>query len=225
MTKWFIHAVAVMVTTVFGISYAQARDPWSLDSEILFLRLHTAHGASQDDIFGFDPASRHSLSYLGCNNLGTRITFFQYDHGATFTAPGGLRAISLEMKNTDVEIFKRVNLTNLTAVEFGGGLRYSDNEVISPVSAPTRSAPNDFTGLGGLLQLRATAKVGIGGEFYARGLIAILGGNGEHLGGAIPGRQRFDEGRSHTEIAFGYQQTFNFAKMSVTPHAGVNGST
>ncbi len=216
MKTWFLYTIAIMMTSVFGIHRVHAHDPWSLESEILFLRMHSAHGASVDNVFGFDPSMRHSLSYLGTSNVGARFTFFEYDHKGTFAAPGGTRLLSLEMKNSDAEIFKRVNLTNLTAVEVGGGIRYSDNAVFFP----SRFEPNHFTGLGGFLGLRATTKVGTGGEFYARGKMAMLGGNGLHDGNGINTPQRFDESRTHTELAMGYQHTFNFARVAVTPHFG-----
>ncbi len=216
MTKRFIHVVAFMVAIVSGISSAQANDPWALESEALFLKLYTAHGASQEGVFGFDPSMRHAVSYTCSNNIGARVSYFDYDHEGTFTAPGGPRLISLQIENIDLEIYKRVNLTELTKIEISAGIRHSDNEVFFP----TRFEPNDFTGIGGIVGLRASTKVGILGELYMRGKMGLLGGEGMHDGNGINTPLRYQQSRTHLELAFGFRHTFEFERWSITPHIG-----
>ncbi len=216
MTMRFLTAVALLFATLFGVSNAIAQSPFSFEHEMLFVRLHTAHGTSTDNVFGLDAAQRFALSVANSNNVGARITFFDYDHEGSFVAPGGTRRISLDMQNTDFELFKRLNLTCKTGIEASAGLRYSDNDIFFP----TPFEPNDFTGFGGFLGLRGTTSVFTGGELYARGKMAILGGKGVHDGNGINTPVRFEQSRTHTEIAFGYQHAFQLRRLVVTPHFG-----
>lgn len=216
MIKQCFSALTCALVTLIGLSSAKAEGPWAFQYESLFMRLHTSHGASTDNALGLDPANRFALSYVRDTNVGARITYFDYDHSGTFTAPGGTRLISLDMQNTDFEIFKRFNLSSQTTLEASGGLRKSVNEVFFP----TVFEPNHFNGLGGFVGFRGTTKIFTGGDLYARGKYAILGGNGVHDGNAVNTPRRYDESRTQSELAFGYQHSISMARFIVTPHVG-----
>jgi hypothetical protein len=209
---WSFRALALTIATTLALSSAQAGS-WALDSELLFLRLHSAIGAGSDNIFGYDTAARFALSHVRTDNLGARISYFDYDHLGTDSTIG---TISLNTYNLDFEIFKRLNLTNLTSVEVSGGIRYNDTEFFYD----DPGQPNDFTGLGGVFGIRLGTKVGTGGLLYARAKLAILGGDGQHDGDDEALDPAYDVARDQMEIAFGYQHTYCYRGMLITPQVG-----
>lgn len=214
--KMFLTAILMIATSMACTTCAMAQGPWSFQHETLLMKLHTTHGASTEDVFGMDPAYRFAVSYMRETNVGARISFFNYDHEGSFAAPGGTRLISLDLENTDFEVFKQYNLSCKTQLEGSAGLRYTEGQVFFP----SIFEPNHFEGFGGFLAGRATTQIFTGGSLYARGKYAILGGEGTHDGNGINTPQRFDETRTHSEIGFGYMHPFQFSRVTLTPSFG-----
>ncbi len=98
-----------------------------------------------------------------------RFKYFSYDQLAT---DPGVSRLRLDFYNLDLELFKKLNLTNFTSVDIRGGLRYNDSEV----SFPTVGDPNDFHGLGIILGAKGLTRAFTGGDVYALGAFAMLAG-------------------------------------------------
>lgn len=177
------------------------------------MQLNTSLGSRADDVFGYDPAQRYILGYTFQNNLGIRGKYFNYDHAGT--DPGSWRA-SLDMYNADLELFKKINLTNAASFEFSGGVRYNQSELFFPSPAE----PNDFSGTGGIVGLLGRAQVLNNGSLYARGAFAILSGESFHDANATPVRTGHQSVRRQTELAMGYEHIFALRKLTITPHVG-----
>lgn len=215
MTRSFISMMAIVFATILGISGLHAEGPWDFKHELLLMKLNTTHGASADNVFEHDTANRFALSYKFCSNVGARISYFNFDEAGTFPAAGP-RLISLDIDNTDFELFKQFNLSQKTMLEASAGLRRTDAQVFFP----SVNEPNHFEGLGGFVAFRGITETFTGGDLYARGKLALLTGDGVHDGNAIGPAQRFDQSRTHTEIGFGYQHPMEISRFTLTPSFG-----
>lgn len=214
MIKRFFYSLACLFTLIGAGANALADGPWSLDTEVLFLQLNTSIGTRANNVFGYDPAQRYTLSYTGANNVGLRFKHFSYDR---IGVDPGVSRTRLDMYNADLELFKKLNFSNCTSLDISGGIRYNDSEV----SFPSTAEPNDFHGIGVILGMKGMTRVFTGGDIYARGALAMLAGDGSHDSNALSTvRPARDIGRTHTEIAIGYQHTLQYDRISLIPHAG-----
>ena len=214
MIKRFFYSFAFLVTLMSMEVNARAAGPWSLDTEVLFLQLNTSIGTRDNNVFGYDPAPRYTLSYTTANNVGLRFKHFSYDR---IGVDPGVSRIRLDMYNADLELFKKLNFSNSTSLDISGGIRYNDSEV----SFPTVFEPNDFNGIGLILGMKGMTRVFTGGDIYARGAFAMLVGDGRHDSNALSAvRPANDIGRTHTEIAIGYQHSLEYDRITLIPHAG-----
>ncbi len=216
MSRSFFRLFALIAMIAFAVSNARADGPWSFQTDYLLLKTQTSHGSSQSGRFDLDPGQRYALSYIRDSNVGARVTHFTFEQSETFSAPGGTRLVFLNVRNTDFEIFKRFNLSQQTSLEASAGLRRSVNDVFFP----TRFEPNDFSGFGGFLAFRGMTKAFTGGDLYARGKYAVLGGDGRHDGNSISTPRRFDQSRTQSEIGFGYQHSIAVKRFIITPSVG-----
>lgn len=214
MIKRFFQTIALLLTLVSGSSIAQERTPWSLDTEVLYLQLNTTMGTRAEDVFGYDASQRFALSYTGPVNLGLRVKYFSYDQTAS---DPGISRLMLDFDNTDFEIFKKLDLSTCTSIEFSGGIRYNETEIFYPTPAD----PNDFSGIGGIVGLKGKTQVLTGGSVYARGALALLSGDGNHDANGLNVRFPHQVGRTQTEIAFGYEHPLEVRRFIVTPHFGM----
>lgn len=214
MTKLFSHIFTLMLTLLGVASTASAREPWSFDTEVLYMQANTTAGFRQDDVFGYDPSQRYTLAYTGPNNLGIRGKYYSYDQ--TGVDPGRSR-LMLDFENIDIELFKRLDISTATSVEFSGGLRYNEAEIFFPSPAE----PNDFDGFGGIVGLKGKTQVFTGGSVYARGALALLSGDGNHDGNTPNIVFPHQMGRTQTELALGYEHPFELSRAIITPHCGM----
>ncbi len=211
MAHRFFRAIMLTIACVCGLNYAQAQSI-GFDTEATFLRLHTSNGAPADNVTGYEIGQRYQLSYVNSRNLGSRLTYWDWDHTAEI---GGAAVAGVKTYNFDVEVFKRINLTNLTNIELSGGLRYNDT-AFNAVALPIE---NSNAGFGGLFGLRGAVKTSTGGELYARSKWAVIMGNGTTFG-ALP-NQGFDVVRNQWELGMGYQHNICLSNgILMTPRVG-----
>lgn len=213
MVKRFVIAFSFVLAVLGGMGVSCAQSPWAFDAEALFLQVNSTVGTRQNNAFGYEPGQRYTLSYMNENNLGIRGRYFSY---ATNQSDPGISTLLMDIWNTDVEIFKQIQITKSTMVDFSGGVRFSETESFFP----SRFEPNDFTGLGGLLGARGTTKVFDRGALYARGSLALLTGEGFHDANGLNVRNANEVSRTQTEIGLGYQHSFSFRNVCLTPHVG-----
>ena len=217
MLKRFCQAALLAVIGVLSTMCtrpALSQERWSFDSEVLFLQLNTAAGTRANDVFGFDTAQRFSAAFNSRNNVALRFKYFTYDEQGT---DPGFSTVLLDIYNADLEIVKKLNLTNMTSFEFSGGIRYTDADTFFPTAAE----PNDFTGFGGIVGIKGTTRVFTGGDVYARGAFALLTGTAEHDSNRSPNGFVNEASRTHMELGMGYQHTFQLRRLTIVPHGGV----
>lgn len=180
------------------------------DAEVLFMQLNLTGGLGQN-AFDYDPATRFALGYMGCKKLGIRTTYFAYDDQAVDAIVGTVR---FDTYNLDFEVFKQIELTRTTDIEFSGGLRYNHADHIYD------GDPSNFDGLGPVVGIRVNTDVPTGGSVYGRAKFAMLSGKGAHDGddeALDPARQ---SGRDQTEIGVGYQHPFAVGGFELVPRVG-----
>lgn len=201
------------ISFVCGSGYVHAQE-FEFASEATFLKLHRSNGqALGDDTTGYEAGGRYQLSYINSRNLGTRITYWEWDHTARNAA--GVSVGAFQTYNFDAEIFKRIDLTKLTNIELSGGLRYNDSTT-EDFAFGTANSTNCW---GGLFGVRGAVKVRTGGELYARSKWAALMGDGTTFG-ALP-NTGFDLVRNQWELGLGYQQNIVLRNgMLITPRVG-----
>jgi hypothetical protein len=104
----------------------------------------------------------------------------------------------------DGEIFKRIDMTDLTNIEISAGVRHND------VTARNNAfgTVNTNTGLGGLFGIRGAVDVFTGGELYVRSKWAVIMGDGNTFG-SLPNRGH-DLVRNQWELGMGYQHSYTF---------------
>lgn len=213
MLKRIFMVIAMLAALIANASSSRADGPFEFTSEVLFTRLHTSLGYPDLGKVNFDPAGRYSIAKIGANNLGFRVTYF--DFKTDINSPP-VREF-LDTYNLDFEAFKRINLTEFTRLELSGGLRYNDTEHFFA----NVNDPSDFTGFGGLVGGKVGARVGDCGLLYTRIKFALLGGKGDSganiLGGPV---NVYGTTRAQTEIALGYQHSLAFGNAIITPHLG-----
>jgi hypothetical protein len=154
------------------------------------------------------------LSYLGPNNLGVTARYYSYDQ--TGNDPGS-SLLLLDADNVDLDLFKKLDISNATSVEFSGGFRYSEAEIFYP----SAFEPNDFDGLGGLVGAKGKTQVFTGGWVYARGALALLAGDGNHDANSGGFTFPHQMSRTHTELGIGYEHPFELKRAINTPHVGM----
>jgi hypothetical protein len=209
MMKYWFSAAAFIVAMVLGVSNAQAEGPWSAQVEALFLKAYTGMGSINNDVTDLEIAPRVTLGrQIGENNLGMRFTYFDWDDRGT-DATNGLQRY--DIKNWDMELFKRLNLSTLTSLELSTGIRYAHSDCNFGIFGL-----HDFYGVGGVIGGKLNFQVGQNGQLYSKAKFAILGGNGRD---ATFGNSEVL--RNHTEIGMGYQQTLCIRGFQVTPVSGV----
>lgn len=188
-----LSALALLTMCLVGATSVQGQE-WIFDTETLFLQLHTTTGAPTNAATNFETGQRYSLSHINDRNIGTRLTYFEWDHvGAVGAVPLGF-----EVHNLDGELFQRLDLTDYTSFEMSGGVRYSD------MAANAGAVLNNATGIGGVLGFRGATRPWENGEFYARGKYAMVMGEG-----AVPALpDSFNVVRSQVELAIGYEHQF-----------------
>ncbi len=179
MAQCLFRALLLTLVCVCGSSYVQAQGI-AFDSEATFLRLHRSNGiVFGDNTTDYEIGGRYQLSYVNSRNLGGRLTYWEWDHTARNVAGASIAAF--RTYNADAEVFKRLDLTNLTNLEISGGIRYNE----STNSDFAFGTTNQSIGWGGLFGIRGAVKTRLGGELYARSKWAVIMGDGTTFG-ALP---------------------------------------
>lgn len=185
---------------------------WTIDSDVMFLKLHSSVGFADENTFDFDTSEKIAVTYLSDCNVGVRGTWFSYDHQNTDPVVG---LVDFETYNIDLEVFKRVNFTS-SVIEISAGLRHNGSEL------DFRNDNHDFYGTGGLFGIRGGVKVRENGLLFSKAKFAVLMGDGRNDANAFPGLNvaAREMVRSQTELGFGYEHRIQFACATIIPHFG-----
>jgi hypothetical protein len=203
MTHCYLRAAMLTIFCAFGSGITQAQEV-HFDTDLMFFKLYNSLGYLSDSTSEYELSPRYSLSRTSATGLGARVTYFRFDYAGL----DGVIPVGFNTYNLDLEGFKRLNLTDWTAVEMSGGIRYNECE------NNWATLQNDFCGVGGTFGLKGIAKVGCSGQVYARAKYALLMGDGSD---ALQSGPRFATTRTQTEIASGYEHTFCVGKALIIP--------
>lgn len=160
--------------------------------DLLFMRYHRADGVrvgtNADDTgggFGFELSPKVTLGYQGCNGLGTRISYWRYDHSADIGTTAG-QYIDVDTFIIDAEFYRQVQFGNCWGLEVSGGVRYQDFR--EDLNDPDRGTPlfsSNFDGLGVTVGFELDHSVTCCTSLYARGKFAVLMGDSTITNGAV----------------------------------------
>jgi hypothetical protein len=174
--------------------------------EATVFKFHDAGGVEDangiDGKFDFELMPRITLGYVGCDGLGARIRYWDFDADTKSKAH---LPISVETYNVDFEVFQVCELDCCTALEFSAGIRYNDFEHhrtgLADVGPPVVLFVDkyDFSDIGGMIGIEARRDLGNGLGVYARLREVILMGDT----GILDNNDEIDVTRPVTEIAFG----------------------
>ncbi|MBL8810370.1 MAG: hypothetical protein JNM43_09370 [Planctomycetaceae bacterium] len=182
-------------------------------AELLFLRYNSDLG-NRRSAFDFEAAPRFTLGYVNAQKLGFRTIYFEFDEFANDA--GGTGRTGLSAYNVDFELFKQIQLTKTSNLEFSGGLRYNEADYF--LNGPTNL--NNFHGIGIALGTKASAKVFTGGNVYGRAKFAILSGEAVHDTNAFAFRDSQLASREQMELGLGYEHPVMLGRFEVTPSVG-----
>jgi len=136
---------------------------WIVAADLLFMQYQRNNTFDADTSnLSYNPTPRVVVGYQNACGLGVRMRFWDYDHSAP--EPLGIPGATLDTDtfNIDLEAFKTVQLTDLTTVEFSGGIRYNDfRETLNGLG----SLGTSFTGIGGIAGVKARCQM-LGGAGY-----------------------------------------------------------
>lgn len=145
-----------------------AQSGFFTNAELNFLKYGRDAGSQVgDDVddrvdFGFQTSPRITAGFLGCNGLGARMRYWQFDHRQSSNSNQGF--ISVRAETLDGEVFHRIRQSDLTIFELSGGVRYMEfDEILFDNSLFTGdTGRNQMNGLGGLVgaQVRRDLLVG-----------------------------------------------------------------
>jgi hypothetical protein len=206
-----LRAIALVIAATLGLGMSAAEAQWTAQAEALFLRPGTSVGNGDDNVFGFEEASRIGVGYQNSCGVGARVNWFQFDHEADDSDVGEL---AFDTHQVDFELYKQLNLASNLLLEFSGGLRYNNTE------HDYDGEPNDFEGVGGLFGVKAGLKTGANGLLYSRAKFAVLMGDGAHDGRDEDLDPAFDSIRQQTEIGVGYEHNICMGGTILTPRVG-----
>lgn len=172
--------------------------------------------ATTDDIdFDHVATPRFTVGFVSDSGIGARLRYWEFaQSGAPVFAASGA-AMTVDTYNLDFELFERFQVTNCWDVEISAGIRYNefDESMSDPIPASTRF--NSFTGFGGILGLEGIRHLGAYGSLYSRARFGIL--QDDHFVsnlnvGAAQNAVLLDCTHTMTELAFGYERTFETSR-------------
>lgn len=184
-------------------------------AELLLFKYYRADGVRVGDNPGEVVAGSHlaapriAVGYVTAGGLGTRVRWFEWDHGQA-TVNGLPETLGVNTQTLDLEVFERFALNDCWTVEFSGGVRYNDFREV--MVDPLESRTNSFHGWGGFVGLEGVRTIGRWGNIYLRGRGAVMNGdrvvsNTDATGQLPPLETDFlnDATLGMTEIALGYE--------------------
>ncbi len=149
-----------------------------------------------DAEFDYEASPRLTLGYVGCDGLGVRLRYWEYDQNAISVAG---QPISVDTYYIDLEGFQAIELGSCTSVEFSGGIRY--NEFYMDRSGTRRDG---FSGFGGMLGIEARRDFGCNLSAYGRFRQVLL--TDDFFASGTSGDEN-DAIRANQEIALGVAYT------------------
>jgi hypothetical protein len=180
--------------------------------EATFFRYHDANGVEDGDAggddteFDNDANLRLTAGYVGCDGLGARVRYWDYDEVAV---AAGNDAIFVDTYTLDFEVFQTLDVGSCTCVEVSGGVRYNDFFFIREDGAADVTA---FDGLGGIIGIKAHRDI-CGGFGVCAGLREVILADDMFQNGLD---DETDVIRNVTEIALGV----NYTSCNWSIHAG-----
>jgi hypothetical protein len=181
-------------------------------AEATFFKYHDANGVEDGDLggddteFDNDANLRLTAGYVGCDGLGARVRYWDYDEVAV---AAGNDAIFVDTYTLDFEVFQTLDVGSCTCVEVSGGVRYNDFFFIREDGAADVTA---FDGLGGIIGIKAHRDI-CGGFGVCAGLREVILADDMFQNGLD---DETDVIRNVTEIALGV----NYASCNWSIHAG-----
>lgn len=153
--------------------------------------------------FNYRFTPRITLGFVTANGTGFRVRYFDYNHARTNTVPF-TRTARVDTFNIDAEMFRNIDLTCSTQMQWSIGARY--NDFTESVSVhPAFGAPYrlKFDGWGVITGLGITQKIRWG-SIYGRARGALLTNNRQtRIGNAELAQNNVTTGM--IELAVGWQ--------------------
>jgi hypothetical protein len=173
-------------------------------AEVTFFKFHEANGVNDADFndasFDRDANLRLTAGYVGCDGLGARVRYWEYDESALSVANN---PIFVDTYTLDFEVFQQIELGSCTCVEVFGGLRYNEFDFFRDDGA-IADDQHAFDGLGGIIGLEVHRDLCNGLGLYARLREVIMADDANFFGA---GGEENDTIRPVTEIALGVSYT------------------
>ena len=150
------------------------------DYDIMFMKYHQSGGVkstSAENIVGnddsaefdFEYSPRVSLGYELCNGHGYRLNYWYYDETAATDKEG---FVSIDTYTFDAEIYRRLNLSDDTSLEFSGGYRHVDFE-----QRDDNELDWGFTNYGGTISTELSHQVTCNSRIFIRNRLSIVMGD------------------------------------------------
>jgi len=150
------------------------------DYDIMFMKYHQSGGVkstSANNIVGdgnsaefdFEYSPRVSLGYELCNGLGYRLNYWYYDETAATDNEG---FVSIDTYTFDAEIYRRIDLSDDTSLEFSGGYRHVDFE-----QRDDSGLDWGFTNYGGTISTELSHQVTCNSRIFIRNRLSIVMGD------------------------------------------------
>lgn len=149
-----------------------------------------------DGTFDYNASPRLTLGYVGCDGLGARLRYWEYDQSTRSVAN---QVIAVDTYYIDLEMFQAIELGSCTSVELSGGIRY--NEFDMDRSGARRDS---FNGFGGMLAIEARRDIGCNLTAYGRFRQVLLSDDFFASGAS---QDENDAIRANQEISLGVMYT------------------
>ncbi len=150
---------------------------WAM-GELLILKYHRADGARvgtagkhENAPSDFDLAPRLSLGWVGCDGLGVRVRWFDFEDSAQAEKEKNSH-LTVDTYTIDVEVFDTFCLNRNWDLEIAAGIRYNEFEETMIDDDETRF--NHFNGFGIVASAELRRLVGCNGAIFVRTRGAIL---------------------------------------------------
>ena len=177
---------------------------WIFGAEATFFKFLDSNGVN--DFGGFALANRGrfdyevnprlTLGYAGCDGLGMRVRYWQYDEN---TLSNNGNVISVDTYTIDFEVFQCIDLGSCTSVEISGGIRYNEFDMFR--EGVVLDGNDSFQGFGGIVAIEANRQLNCNWSAYGRFRQVIL--SDDFFANQIGNDSEFDGIRDVTEVALG----------------------
>lgn len=161
------------------------RRGWIAGGEMVVLKAYQSEGQLTDQ--NYRTGFRGWIGYQREDGLGVRLTGFDYFQRGGTAATNGLRSV-VDTDYIDMEVIDSFNICNWNLL-VGGGLRYDDTRIYSPISQGIGgNVDSRFTGLGPVVSVQLTRAINENWSLFGGLRSSILAGSNPS-----PGLARLDD--------------------------------